>query len=233
MIPFEAGDSIATVGELRDSPGAHPVFVNARCFTGSGVPVNDEFEVNTATAEFQGWPSIAADASGRVVVAWSRDESKGSDTVQGSIQARRFSTVALCGPDPVSEGLCRLAHTNGAGESSLRIRRIPDRKSKSRLRWDWNRGAETLLADFGVPTAATAVYRLCIYDESDREQPLMEADIPVGPGCIAGPGGFEYRDTSGVPSGITTECFKTAFPGTSGRGTVKRQTSRRFKARGP
>jgi hypothetical protein len=36
-----------------------------------------------------------------------------------------------------------------------------------------------------------------------------------------------------IDDGFTTECFKTAFPGSSGLGTIKKQDAENFKAKGP
>jgi hypothetical protein len=67
--------------------------IQARRFKASGDPIGDDFQVNTFTPSFQRWPSVAADAAGRFVVAWISYGSSGTDTPGSySIQARRFES---------------------------------------------------------------------------------------------------------------------------------------------
>jgi hypothetical protein len=48
-------------------------------YDGSGVPLGPEFQVETYTTGFQGFPSVGADANGDFVVVWSSDGQDGSD----------------------------------------------------------------------------------------------------------------------------------------------------------
>lgn len=67
--------------------------VVARRFDGSGMPLDPvEFRVNDYTTSDQTLPRVAADASGRFVVAWTSAGSFGSDDEAPSIQARRYGS---------------------------------------------------------------------------------------------------------------------------------------------
>ncbi|KAB2966653.1 MAG: hypothetical protein F9K18_05290 [Thermoanaerobaculia bacterium] len=66
--------------------------VQARRFDASGTPLGSEFQVNSYTTNYQGYPAVAADSQGNFVVAWISDGSFGSDTSGQSIQAQRFAT---------------------------------------------------------------------------------------------------------------------------------------------
>ncbi|QGY44304.1 T9SS type A sorting domain-containing protein [Maribellus comscasis] len=59
----------------------------ARIFDSSGNPANPPFLVNTVTAGFQGFPTIAVDSAGNFVIAW-QDNAADGDGI--GIQAQRF-----------------------------------------------------------------------------------------------------------------------------------------------
>jgi len=89
-----------------------------------------------------------------------------------------------------------------AGKSSIRIK---DKGSKDSLRWKWGRGPEILLSAFGAPTLSDD-YRLCVYDTtgpvtsvvSNRVVPASASDW-----TDYGPKGFKYKNSDGVPDGLT------------------------------
>jgi hypothetical protein len=65
--------------------------VYARRFTANGMPVGNEFRVNTHTTSDQSAPAIAMDDAGRFVVVWG---SNGQDGAGGGIYAQRFDATA-------------------------------------------------------------------------------------------------------------------------------------------
>jgi Ca2+-binding RTX toxin-like protein len=75
--------------------------VYAREFNAHGVPQSGEIGVNTSTADDQRYPSVAMDAYGDFVVAWSSDsyEGVGQDGEGSGVFARRYQVnaeVSLC-----------------------------------------------------------------------------------------------------------------------------------------
>jgi hypothetical protein len=66
--------------------------IQARRFDSSGNPIGGDVQVNTFTTSTQRKPSVAADATGRFVVAWVSQGSSGNDVSDDSIQARRFDS---------------------------------------------------------------------------------------------------------------------------------------------
>ncbi len=67
--------------------------IQAQRFDEVGMPVGDEFQVNTYTTDNQRNPAVAADADGDFVVVWQSDGSSGSDSSGYSIQAQRFDST--------------------------------------------------------------------------------------------------------------------------------------------
>lgn len=65
--------------------------VFGRLFAPDGVPITDEFPVNTFTADRQKYPVVAMDEAGRFVVAW---QSRYQDGSEDGIYAQRFDNHA-------------------------------------------------------------------------------------------------------------------------------------------
>ncbi|MCP4659024.1 MAG: hypothetical protein GY856_26735 [bacterium] len=66
--------------------------IEGQRFTSDGAPIGDEFEISSYATAFSHWyPSLAADADGRLVVTWSSDQSPGSDIYWLSIQGQRMA----------------------------------------------------------------------------------------------------------------------------------------------
>jgi len=59
-------------------------------YDGSGAPLGSEFQVETYTTGFQGFPSVSADASGDFVVVWHSDGQDGSDL---GVFGQRYSSA--------------------------------------------------------------------------------------------------------------------------------------------
>ena len=64
--------------------------IHARYYDASGIPVGDEFQVNTYTTGTQASADVAIDSLGRVLFVWHSAGSPGSDTSGNSVQGRRF-----------------------------------------------------------------------------------------------------------------------------------------------
>lgn len=64
-------------------------------FTSNGVPIGDEFLVNTYTTNEQTRPAVAVSANGDFVVVWQSDGSDNGDTSSESIQGQRFASDGL------------------------------------------------------------------------------------------------------------------------------------------
>jgi hypothetical protein len=109
-----------------------------------------------------------------------------------------------CGTTPDTG--CRHAGTDG---SSLKLRDHED-TTKDSFAWKWNKGDLTELVDFRDPVHGFNDYRICIYDSSANNQPLMEAEVFPGENCgsktcwkAAGKTGLKFKSKGGVPNGIT------------------------------
>jgi len=64
--------------------------VQARLYAGDGTPQGVEFQVNTYTTNFQGWPALAVASTGEFVVVWTSYQAA-ADSDGGSIQGQRFN----------------------------------------------------------------------------------------------------------------------------------------------
>jgi hypothetical protein len=58
--------------------------------------------------------------------------------------------------------------------------------------WQWLLGSATTIEDFGAPQT-TDDYRLCIYDQSSRTQPVVENLAVAGAGWVATSNGFSFH----------------------------------------
>jgi hypothetical protein len=79
------------------SPGTDDdgMSIQARCFTASGTPVGDQFQVNTVIEGDQRGSRVAIADSGAFVVVWRSATSAGSDDSGKSIQMRRYSSACV------------------------------------------------------------------------------------------------------------------------------------------
>jgi hypothetical protein len=74
-----------------------PLNIIGQRYASSGTPVGSEFRVNTDTTDSHFMPSVAADASGNFVVAWTSEEQDGS--AYGIFGQRFASSGAAVGPE--------------------------------------------------------------------------------------------------------------------------------------
>ncbi len=91
-VAMDAGGDFVVVWQSFD--GTSPSFysVQARRYASNGVPVGDEFRVNTYTTIYQAKASVAMDADGDFVVVWNSPGSSGTDTSSSSVQGRRYAS---------------------------------------------------------------------------------------------------------------------------------------------
>jgi cysteine-rich repeat protein len=98
-----------------------------------------------------------------------------------------------------------------AQRSVLRLKNVTD-DTKDRLRWRWNRGQATTLADFGTPTGTTS-YTLCIYSGTSS---ALAYSVPGGANWSAiNTKGFRYKDKSAANDGIRRIVLRSGADGKS------------------
>ncbi|MCP4662000.1 MAG: hypothetical protein GY856_41890, partial [bacterium] len=66
--------------------------IQGQRYASDGSAVASEFQVNTYTTDYQGYPGVAVDADGDFVVVWQSYGSTGSDSAYWSIQGQRFAS---------------------------------------------------------------------------------------------------------------------------------------------
>jgi Ca2+-binding RTX toxin-like protein len=86
--------------------------IRARLFTSAGVPLAQDFVVNTTTEDYQSTPQVTALASGRFVVTWTDFSQSGADGSGAAVRAQIFKqdgsragtefivNTATIGPEP-------------------------------------------------------------------------------------------------------------------------------------
>jgi len=117
---------------------------------------------------------------------------------------------AGCSPAPV-EG-CRRPILGG--KSKLDVKDNAD-DTKDSLKWKWQKGDATSLADFGDPLGSDG-WRLCLYDAG---VPVSSTELPAGGTCgtkpcwSAKPTGFTYKDAELTPDGAQTAVMKAGIAG--------------------
>ena len=96
-----------------DGPGLPSIV--GQVYDSSGAPTGSEFQVNTITTNDQRFPVVGAGASGQFVVAWTSQQSAGSDTsFEASVQGQRYLPRAGRSPAPAR----RLRACGAAGEAA-------------------------------------------------------------------------------------------------------------------
>jgi hypothetical protein len=75
---------------LQEGPPPAGVGIYAQRYAASGQPLGPEFRVNTHTTGNQSVPSVAADAAGNFVIAWT---SYGQDGSANGVFAQRYSEI--------------------------------------------------------------------------------------------------------------------------------------------
>ena len=93
--------------------------------------------------------------------------------------------------------------------------------SRDRLKWKWQKGDETLVADMGDPTSTTE-YALCVYD-GESGSPAFSTQLEVPPSLNwqnKGAKGFKYKDKNLIADGVKQIQLK---PGSAGKAKIKFQ----------
>ncbi len=91
--------SFVVAWNSKESDGPDNVdSVQAQRFDSDGLPVGEQFEVNTYTSGLQQWPRVAIDGNRGFLVVWDSTGSLGSDQEGDSVQAQFF------GPDGTRMG---------------------------------------------------------------------------------------------------------------------------------
>lgn len=106
-------------------------------------------------------------------------------------------------------------------KSALRIKNQAD-DTRDKLIWKWVKGQSTSSADFGDPTADTAL-KLCLYGGIDQHLVSDgEIAVPAGSGWSAiGNKGFRFRDTTAMPPDGIQRVLLRAHAGGKARVKVK------------
>ncbi len=165
----------------------------------------------------------------------------GNDVVEVGEECDGLSAAACGGALCVSDCTCRLCppvplpgcRQAGVKGTTLTIRR-PGQPSDA-LVWNWKRGEETSVADFGNPITNATNVALCLWDASGAPQPLLESKFRGAASCqykalnkpcwTATPTGFKYVSSQFLVDGSRTLALKA---GAAGKATVKLKAKRAF-----
>jgi hypothetical protein len=119
--------------------------VRLRRFDAAGTPQGPDFQVNTYTTSYQDNVGIGSDGYGGFVVTWASGGSGGTDTSEGSVQARRFDGAAT----PLGSDFQVNGYTTGYQGTNCSV--APDGAGGFVVAWDSNYGN-------GNDHSASAVY---------------------------------------------------------------------------
>lgn len=158
----------------------------------------------------------ACDLDGQVCTS---DTCDGAGTCTAGPCSPCCDAGAGCTPSPAT-GCKRPA----SPQASLQLK-SGTKPEQNKLKWKWQKGSQTDLAEFGDPTAATD-YTVCIFEPAPIFSPnpalVVAADAPAGGTCHgqpcwrAVPGiGFTYQDRDRTPSGIDKIDLKAGPTGTA------------------
>jgi cysteine-rich repeat protein len=123
--------------------------------------------------------------------------------------------AGACRGTAAPEPVCRQPTVTGA--SSLLLTHNLS-TLRDQLVWQWTKGAQTNLGDFGTPQNSTG-YTLCLYDQSANPQPLLHATVPAGGTCgrkacwAPNASGYRYSDRGGTASGLLSLQLKAGEVG--------------------
>ncbi len=213
------------LGEPAYGIGQEGDLVGARSFDGVGWTDSSALNVNAGKDNSQtpfevNWDGdgvLASGADGSSVLVYLSTNTLGGTL--GSDEDVFFArSDKLCPSAP--SATCR---TTTEPEAS-RISYKNPLGTRDRLRWNWRRGGETLLSDFGDPTTTTD-YALCVYDKAAGSvRDVMEAQALAGGTCKSGPcwvvsgEGFRYKDSDGRRGPIRSIQLE---PGDAGKASVQ------------
>ncbi|KAB2966652.1 MAG: hypothetical protein F9K18_05285 [Thermoanaerobaculia bacterium] len=90
----DASGGFVVAWASEGSPGTDPLSsVQARRYDTGGIPLGDQFQVNSYTTNSQYFPAVTVAGQGGFVVVWLSWGSTGTDNDEGSIQGQRFDAI--------------------------------------------------------------------------------------------------------------------------------------------
>ncbi len=193
-----AGGFVATWSSSgSDGSDSRYISVQARRFSAIGVPLEDDFQVNSYTIFNQYFSDVGVGEDGGFVVTWTSHGSTGSDSDYQSVQARRFAADGT----PLGDDFQVNGYTTGIQWNS---RVAVDSKGKFLVVWvsDGSDGTDTssgsiqarLYGSDGQP--ATGELQVNSYTTGDQGFPAVAAD-PQGGFVVAwASAGSDGTDTS-------------------------------------
>ncbi|MEE8310868.1 MAG: hypothetical protein V3R77_01335 [Candidatus Binatia bacterium] len=197
--------------------------VFAQRYDVTGAAVGGNFQVNVDISPDQEDPAIAVSPAGDFVVAYENFEFDGS---YGAVTARRFTTEPLNSSTTTTTikpfgGACDVVPAAGCataepGRSSLQF--TVKGGSRDKLKWKFNKGAATTLAEFLDPVGSpAATYSACFYDAGGKivEGVALAQGMCSGKPCwkASGTKGFKYKDKLAKAGGVTGMKLKTGSEG--------------------
>jgi hypothetical protein len=105
----DGGFAVVWESEGSDGSDTDQECIRLRRFDAAGTPQGPDFQVNTYTTSYQENSAIGSDGYAGFVVAWASGGSGGTDTSEGSVQARRFDGAA----NPLGDDFQVNTHTTG------------------------------------------------------------------------------------------------------------------------
>lgn len=123
-----------------------------------------------------------------------------------------FTCESACDPAPRT-GCTTSTRAQG---SLLQIKRSTPASAGDKLKWKWNFGGATDLADLGNPETGTTTYTVCVYDGASLiyQGNVLSQGTCVGRPCWGGNAkGFKYRDIGGAEEGLTAMKLKSGVNG--------------------
>ena len=149
-----SGDAVIVWGSDEQDGSSYGVF--ARSYGPDGAPRSGEFQVNTTTTSFQGFPAVSLAADGGFLVVW---ESMGQDGSAFGVYAQRYTPAAVASEPGGTEPMELALAPNPVGSDGGRI-------------------TYTL--------AASQPVRLAVFDVLGREVALLtDGEQPAGPHAVA------------------------------------------------
>lgn len=185
--------------------------------TDGGATWSDQDAVSTRAAidgdQDDDDPRVATDGNGRWITVWESEDDLGGIASRG-VDDVVAAVAGPCDPEPVATLSCLAAPSTKMLVSSSAT------PGKSKLLWQWGKGAAFDQTDLGAPLADTR-YALCLYDSSSSA-PYLLSEFVIAPSSTRwvdkDPKGLLYKDAAGTSDGVTKMLVK---PGATGATTVK------------
>jgi hypothetical protein len=88
----------------------HILSIQGQRYNSNGIPVGEQFQVNTYTTNYQAYPAVAMDSDGDFVVFWESFGASTGDTSYGSIQGQRYNSAGVPQGDQFQANTFTLDH---------------------------------------------------------------------------------------------------------------------------